>query len=289
VAEAAVEAFRPAVTTKRVHFDSALGSDPARVLGDSIRLQQAVGNLLSNALKFTPEGGRIEVRLARAEMHVELQVRDTGQGIAPDLLPHLFERFRQGESSITRAHAGLGLGLALTRYLVEQHGGTVHAESPGPGQGATFTVILPSAPPGTEVEAVKQRLVDPPTLAGVRVLVVEDHDDTREFVATVLEQCHAVVTTATSVRTALAAFERTQPHVLVSDIAMPGEHGYDLIESVRALPPERGGRVPALALTAYARLEDRERILAAGYDRHLGKPIDPTDLASAVAQLAKRA
>jgi len=292
VAAAAVEALRPAASAKRVQLDAALGSDPARVLGDSIRLQQVVGNLLSNALKFTPEGGTIELILGRAESHVQLQVRDTGEGIAADLLPHLFERFRQGESSMIRPHAGLGLGLALTRYLVEQHEGTIRAESPGPRKGATFTVILPAAPLGTEVTGVEHgradRLVAPPALAGIRVLVVEDHDDTREFVATVLGQYGAEVTTATSARTAVAAFERARPHVLVSDIAMPGEHGYSLIETVRALPPEQGGRVPALALTAYVRPEDREHVLAAGFNQHMAKPIDPIDLASAVAQLAKR-
>jgi two-component system CheB/CheR fusion protein len=293
VAEAAVEALRPAASAKRVRLDSALGSDAAIVIGDSARLQQAVGNLLSNALKFTPEGGGIEVRVARASSYIELQIRDTGQGIAAELLPHLFERFRQGQGSITRPHTGLGLGLAITRYIVEQHEGTIRAESPGPGQGATFTVILPAAPPGTEVRAVEQEpatgLVEPPTLAGIRVLVIEDDDDTREFVATVLERCRAEVTTATSVQTALAAFERAQPQVLVSDIAMPGEHGYSLIRTVRALSLEQGGRVPALALTALVRPEDRDRALAAGYDRYLVKPIDPMDLANAVAQLAGRA
>ena len=290
VAEAAVEALGPAASTKRVQLESALGSDPAWVLGDAIRLQQAVGNLLSNALKFTPEGGSIEVRLACANAQVELRVRDTGEGIAADLLPHLFERFRQGESSIIRPYAGLGLGLALTRYLVEQHKGTVRAESPGPGQGATFTVVLPASLPGPEAGSEQQergkRLVVPPALTGIRVLVVDDHDDTRDFVATVLGQYGAEVTTATSARTAIAAFERAKPHVLVSDIAMPGEHGYSLIQTVRALPLEQGGQVPALALTAYVRPEDRERVLAAGYTRHLAKPIDPVDLASAVARLA---
>jgi two-component system CheB/CheR fusion protein len=292
VADAAVEALRPAASAKGVQLDAVLGSDPATVLGDSIRLQQAVGNLLSNALKFTPEGGRIEVRLARADLHVELRVNDTGEGIAADLLPNLFERFRQGESSIIRPHAGLGLGLALTRSLVEQHEGTIRAESPGRGRGATFTVILPAAPLGTELGTVEEerakRLVAPHALAGVRVLVVEDHDDTREFVATVLAQYGAEVTTATSARTAVAAFERAKPHVLVSDIAMPEEHGYSLIQTVRALPSEQGGRVPALALTAYVRPEDRTRVLAAGFNQHLAKPIDPIDLASAVAQLAER-
>ena len=290
VLEAAVEAIRPAASIKRVQLESALGSDPSWVLGDSVRLQQAVGNLLSNALKFTPAGGSIEVRLARADAHVGLQIRDTGEGIAADLLPHLFERFRQGESSIIRPYAGLGLGLALTRYLVEQHEGTVRAESPGPGQGATFSVVLPLGPEADIEQREPGKLpVAPPTLADIRVLVVDDHDDTRDFVATVLGQYGAEVTTATSVRTAVAVFERAKPHVLVSDIAMPGEHGYSLIQTVRALPLEQGGQVPALALTAYVRPEDRERVLTAGYTRHLAKPIDPVALARAVAQLAGRA
>jgi two-component system CheB/CheR fusion protein len=293
VAGAAVEGLRPAASAKRVQLDLVLGVGPDIVLGDSLRLQQVVGNLLSNALKFTPEGGSVEVRLATTESRVELQVHDTGEGIAADLLPQLFERFRQGESSITRPHAGLGLGLALARYVVEQHEGTIRAESPGPGRGATFTVSLPSAPPGAEIATPEQQRtlgrVQPGALAGLRVLVVEDHDDTREFAAAVLAQYGAEVTTATSARAARAAFELAKPQVVVSDIAMPGEHGYSLIESLRALPPEQGGRVPAVALTAYVRPEDRERALAAGYNRHLLKPIDPIDLASVVAQLAGRA
>ena len=292
VVEAAVEALRPLASAKRIQLDAPLGSDPARVFGDSIRLQQAVSNLLNNALKFTPEGGRIEVRLARADSQVELQVSDTGEGIGADLLPHLFERFRQGESSIVRPHAGLGLGLAITRSLVEQHGGAIRAESAGPGRGATFTVTLPAAPLGTDADTVEperaQRHVFPRALAGVRVLVVEDHDDTREFVATALAQYGAEVTTATSAETAIAAFERAKPHMIVSDIAMPGQDGFSLIRTVRALPPEQGGRVPALALTAYVRPEDRDRVLAAGFTQHLAKPVDPIELVSAVARLAER-
>jgi two-component system CheB/CheR fusion protein len=291
VTEAAVEDLRPVASAKRVRLDAMLGADPATVLGDAVRLQQAIGNLVSNALKFTPEGGSIEVRLTRVDSNVALQIRDTGEGIASDLLPHLFERFRQGESSIVRPHAGLGLGLALTRYLVEQHEGTIRAESPGLGRGATFTVTLPAAPVGAEVARGQERparVAAPGALAGIRVLVVDDHDDTRDFVAAVLAQYGAEVTTATSTPAAVAAFERAKPHVLVSDIAMPGEHGYSLIQTVRALSPEQGGQVPTLALTAYVRPEDRERVLAAGFDQHLAKPIDPVDLATAVAQLAER-
>jgi signal transduction histidine kinase/CheY-like chemotaxis protein len=293
VAEAAIEALRPAASAKHVHLQSTLGSEPAMVRGDSIRLQQALGNLLSNAVKFTPGGGRIEVSLTHADGHVRLQVRDTGQGIGADLLPHLFERFRQGESSITRPHAGLGLGLALTRYLVELHGGTIRAESPGPGQGATFTVLLPAGPPEEAVATSEPRRVtrqvEPATLAGIRVLVVEDHEDTREFIATVLEHYGAEVRTAASSETALAAFEREAPQVLISDIAMPGEHGYSLIQTVRARSSGQGGRIPAIALTAYVRAEDRERALAAGYNKHLSKPIDSIDLTTAVAELVQRA
>ena len=291
VAEAALETVRPVASARRVELHAALGSDPARVLGDAIRLQQVVGNLLSNALKFTPEGGRIELRLGRADSHIELLVSDSGEGIAADLLPHLFERFRQGGGSIVRPHAGLGLGLALTRSLVEHHGGTIRAESAGPGRGATFTVTLPAAPSGTEADAVdreRARVAAPHALAGIRVLVVEDHDDTREFVARVLAQYGAEVTTAASAASALVAFPRAKPQVVVSDLAMPGEHGYSLIETVRSLPPEEGGRVPVLALTAYVRPEDRERVLAAGFNEHLAKPIDPVPLASAVARLAER-
>ena len=268
---AAVEALRPAAGAKRVQLDVALGADPARVLGDSIRLQQVVGNLLSNALKFTPDAGTIGVRLGRAGAHVELEVRDTGEGIAADLLPHLFERFRQ-------------------RALVEQHEGTIRAESPGPGRGATFTVLLPAPPRhggrhrgagAREAPCGPACARRPPSPGGRRP---RRHARVRRDR---LAGYGAEVTTATSVRSAVAAFERSKPQVVVSDVAMPGEHGYGLIQAVRALPPEQGGRVPALALTAYVRSEDRERVLAAGFNQHLAKPIDPIDLASAVAQLAE--
>ena len=291
VAEAAVDTLRPAANAKGVRLESALGSDPGVVVGDSVRLQQTLGNLLTNALKFTPTGGRIEVRLGRVDTGLKLEVQDTGQGIAPELLPRLFERFRQAEVSLTRSQGGLGLGLAIARHLVEQHSGSIRAESPGVGQGATFVVSLPAAPTGTEItpaDQEPQRVGAYPSLAGIRVLVVEDHDDAREFIAVALERCDAAVTTATSVESALAAFERVSPDVVVSDLGMPGEDGYALIRRLRELPPERGGRVRTVALTAYARLEDRDSALAAGYDRHLAKPIDPIDLAIAVAELAQR-
>jgi two-component system CheB/CheR fusion protein len=291
VVEAAVDTLRPAANAKGVRLESALGSDPAVVVGDSVRLQQTLGNLLTNALKFTPAGGRIEVRLGRVDTGVQLEVQDTGQGIAPELLPHLFERFRQAEVSLTRSKGGLGLGLAIAKHLVEQHSGSIRAESPGVGQGATFVVRLPAAPAGTEIapaDQEPQRVSGYPSLAGIRVLVVEDHDDAREFIAVALEGCDAAVTTATSVENALAAFERVSPDVVVSDLGLPGDDGYAFIRRLRELPPERGGRVRTVALTAYARPEDRDAALAAGYDRHLAKPIDPLDLAVAVAELAQR-
>jgi two-component system CheB/CheR fusion protein len=291
VVEAAVDALRPAATAKGLRLESALASDPALVVGDSVRLQQTLGNLLTNALKFTPAGGRIEVRLGRVDSEVLLEVQDTGQGIAPELLPHLFERFRQADVSLTRSHVGLGLGLAIAAHLVDQHGGSIRATSPGVGEGATFVVSLPAAPAGTEVapaDQEPQRVAECPSLAGIRVLVVEDHDDAREFIAVALERYDAAVTTATSVESALAAFERVSPDVVVSDLGMPGEDGYAFIRRLRELPPERGGRVRTVALTAYARPEDRDAALAAGYDRHLAKPIDPIDLAVAVAALVQR-
>jgi CheY-like chemotaxis protein len=203
----------------------------------------------------------------------------------------LFERFRQADVSLTRSHVGLGLGLAIAAHLVDQHGGSIRAASPGVGKGATFVVGLPAAPAGTEVapaDQEPQRAGESPSLAGLRVLVVEDHDDAREFIAVALERYDAAVTTATSVESALAAFERVSPDVVVSDLGMPGEDGYALIRRLRELPPERGGRVRTVALTAYARPEDRDAALAAGYDRHLAKPIDPIDLAVAVAALVQR-
>jgi two-component system, chemotaxis family, CheB/CheR fusion protein len=289
VAEAAVDTLRPAANAKGVRLESALGSDRAVVVGDSVRLQQTLANLLTNALKFTPAGGRIEVRLGRVDSGLKLEVQDTGQGIAPELLPRLFERFRQAEVSLTRSQGGLGLGLAIAKHLVEQHSGSIRAESRGVGQGATFVVSLPAAPTGTEIAPADQepRVSAYPSLAGIRVLVVEDHDDAREFIAVALERCDASVTTATSVESALAAFDRVSPDVVVSDLGMPGEDGYALIRRLRE-PPQRGGRVGTVALTAYARLEDRDAALAAGYDRYLAKPIDPVDLAVAVAELARR-
>lgn len=271
---------------------------PATVSGDADRLQQVVWNLLSNAIKFTPEGGRVEVRLSVASNQpspcVEIAVSDTGQGICPKFLPYVFDRFRQADSSTTRVQGGLGLGLAIVRQLVELHGGTVAVSSPGLGQGTTFTVRLPQASvenqpnhPKIAAQLPTDLSVDEfPVLDGLRVLVADDEADAREFVETVLKQCGASVTVAASVAEAVAAFKDMQPDILVSDIGMPEEDGYELLRQVREL--EVGQEVPAIALTAHSRVEDRIRILASGFQLHVAKPVEPQELAFAIANLTER-
>jgi PAS domain S-box-containing protein len=298
VTEAAVESTRLAAEAKSIRIETALDPAAGPALGDPHRLQQVVWNLLSNALKFTPRGGLVQVRLARDGDEARLSVRDTGQGIAPAFLPYVFDPFRQGESAMTRTHGGLGLGLSIVRQLVELHGGRVKVESGGPGQGATFTIVLPlaaawqpepragSAPPAHGTGAVSARGF--PALDGVRVLVVDDEPDTREVVATVLGGCGAAVVTAASAAEALAELERRRPDVLLGDLAMPGEDGFALIGRIRAAEADPARRLPAAALTAYARGEDRAAVLAAGFDMHIAKPIDPADLAQSVAELARR-
>jgi signal transduction histidine kinase/CheY-like chemotaxis protein len=292
VLDAALDAINPAADAKGIRIvrtiDAALGA----VSGDPDRLQQVLANLLSNAVKFTAQGGCIEVRLERDGPHARIAVRDTGVGIEADLLPHVFERFRQGDGS--RTHAGLGLGLALVRHLVELHGGTVSAESGGTDQGATFVVRLPipalrlKAPSRPDVPAP---LDEPPTpsLQGLQVLVVDDDADAREVMTAVLESRAAAVTVAASASEALALLDREAFDVLLCDIAMPGEDGYSLMRRLRAREATHGGRVPAAALTAFARPEDRARAFLAGFQAHLAKPVEPTDLIAAVATLATQA
>jgi PAS domain S-box-containing protein len=268
------------------------------VEGDPHRLQQVVLNLLSNAIKFTPAGGRIEVRVERDGDRARIVVSDTGQGIAPAVLPHVFDPFRQADGTHTKQHGGLGLGLAIVRHLIALHGGTVRAHSEGVGRGATFTVELSLAGP-SEREAPRPRtrrgdgertIFDcPPMLEGLRILVVEDDPDARRFVSRVLEECKAEVTAVGSATEALDTLARVRPHVLVSDIGLPRTDGYELMRMIRSRRPADGGLVPALALTAYASAEDRRRALAAGYQRHIAKPVDPADLVDAVAELADRA
>jgi len=294
----AVEALRPAAEAKGVRLQKVIDTGLSTVAGDPARLQQVVWNLLSNAVKFTPKGGRVQVRLERVDSHVEIAVSDTGAGIDPEFLPHVFERFRQADQKTTRAHGGLGLGLAIVRHLVELHGGTIDAESGGEGHGATFTVRLPVAPlhqreeEGERVHPAARNTLPPyecpERLDGLRVLVVDDEPDARELLKVGLGQCGAQVTAASSAREALEALARVSPDVLISDIGMPGEDGYELIRRVRALPAGEGGEVPAVALTAYARIEDRMRALRAGYQMHVAKPVELAELVAVMLSLLRR-
>jgi CheY-like chemotaxis protein len=295
VVEAALAAMQPAAEAKGVRLQGTLDERAGPVRGDPTRLQQIVSNLVSNAIKFTPSGGRVDVRVVRRESAVEVSVCDTGKGLTTDQLPGIFSRLGVVHSSSTSPGGGLGLGLAIARHLVELHGGAVQAASAGPGQGATFTVTLPltDEPPAHEAEARGIAARDLaasqlPALNGVRVLVVDDEPDARELLTTILVQCGAEVTAADNARAALDALEQEPFDVLVSDVRMREEDGYDLIRKVRALDADRGGRIPALALTAYTRIEDREAALSAGYQQHAAKPIEPAELAAAIATLAGR-
>jgi signal transduction histidine kinase/ActR/RegA family two-component response regulator len=296
VIEAAIEAVHPAAEAKGIHLSAMLDSTAETVWGDAERLQQVVWNLLSNAVKFAPKGGHVEVRLERADSHVEIAVADNGRGIKPEFLPYVFERFRQEDSGMNRQQGGLGLGLAIVRHLVELHGGTVHAASDGPDKGATFTVSLPIAaarpvsPEELRAKAPGGKLApeNPPSLAGVRALFVDDEADARELIAMMLAHGGAEVRTAVSATEALAACDEWRPDVLISDIGMPGEDGYTLIKKLRARESERGGHIPAIALTAYGRREDCLRALSVGYERHIPKPVEPDELLTVVASLANR-
>jgi PAS domain S-box-containing protein len=291
VIEAALDAVRPAMEARGLRLHTVFDDDVGMIVGSPERLQQVVWNLLSNAVKFTERGGQIRVSLHRVGVHVSIVVSDTGQGIPPELLPYVFDRFRQGDSSSTRAHGGLGLGLALVRHLIELHGGTVTAESRGVGRGATFTVTLPlvSDEPLAPVAAPAVAPgPDSASLRGVRVLVVDDDADGLEVASVVLTNSGANVRTCESAAAAITAMADWIPEVAVLDIEMPGEDGFALLRRVRALGAARGIRIPALALTAYGRPEDRRRTLAAGFNLHLAKPVDPSELVLAVANLAGR-
>jgi PAS domain S-box-containing protein len=287
VVQAAAESVRQDAATRRVALEVAMGSTEAVVSGDPDRLQQVVGNLLTNAVKFTPDGGTVAVRLETDDDAARLVVQDTGEGIAGDLLPHVFERFRQG-STRARKKGGLGLGLAIVQHIVELHGGRVWATSDGPGRGSTFTVLLPrvtreaAAKPSAAPRAV------PTPLHDVTVLVVDDQEDARELMCAVLGRCGARVVAVDSTAAALEVLDELRPDVILSDLEMPGEDGYSLIRKVRQRPPEKGGTVPAAALTAYARTEDRLQSLRAGFHRHVPKPVEPDELAEIVASLAGR-
>lgn len=292
VIRAAIDTVKATATAKNIRLQPVL-PPVGQVAGDAARLQQIVWNLLSNAVKFTPANGRVDIELSQVETSAQIfaaqiTVRDTGKGIDPEFLPYLFESFRQEDASTTRNYGGLGLGLAIARHLVEAHGGTISAESPGPGQGATFTVCLPLLP--TESLPVS---ADPPpapelNLSGIRVLAIDDEPDARELLVAMLSHHQAEVLTVASAAEVLSALPTFQPHVLVSDIGMPQVDGYSLIQQVRSLPHHQGSQVPAIALTAYARQEDRERALSAGFQHHIAKPIDPDQLVQAIAQLSQR-
>jgi len=300
VIEAALDAVRPAAEAKGILVQSILDPTAGPVSGDAERLQQVLWNLLSNAIKFTPRNGSVAVVLERVGSHVEVTVADTGCGVPADKLSHLFERFWQADTGPSRAHGGLGLGLAIVRHLVELHGGTVSAHSDGTDRGSTFRVRLPLRVAATETpragrEPATAHEAGPPLdtgslarLDGQRILVVDDDDDTTRTLAVLLSLQGAEVRTAASAAQGLEIVAAWQPHVLLSDIGMPGEDGYAFLERVRALPAERGGRVPAIALTAYARVEDRVRVLSSGFEMHLTKPVDPAELLAVVVTVARR-
>jgi signal transduction histidine kinase/ActR/RegA family two-component response regulator len=300
IIDAAAAAVRNSADAKGIRLQIVVDPLAQPVRGDPARLQQIFWNLLTNAIKFTPKGGRVQISLERVNSHLEITVADTGEGIKPDFLPYVFDRFRQADSTSTRRHGGLGLGLSLVKQLTEMHGGTVRAKSPGEGRGAVFSIALPSIilhdlngerPEKMHPQAAEARseLCDTITLKGLTVLVVDDEPDARQLITHLLEQCHAEVLAASSAQEALSLFRGSRPNVLVSDIGMPETDGHELIRQVRALPKEDGGDTPAIALTAFARSEDRTRSILAGFQMHLSKPIEPSEFIAVVASLCGRA
>jgi CheY-like chemotaxis protein/anti-sigma regulatory factor (Ser/Thr protein kinase) len=259
------------------------------VAGDANRLQQIIWNLLTNAIKFTPHDGNVTVGVRREGDQIAIFVRDTGIGIAPDFIQHVFERFRQADATTTRKHGGLGLGLSIVKHLVEQHGGTVNAESAGEGLGACFTVRLPRRPgknePAADGDAGNGRSAAAHDLSGLQVLVVDDEDDARELIKRILNDCNADVLTAATATEALTLLKHARPDLMVSDLGMPEVDGYGLLDRIRALGPAHGGNLPAIALTAFARSEDRMRALSSGFLAHISKPVEPSELISKVAAM----
>jgi PAS domain S-box-containing protein len=288
---AAVDSLRPGIEAKGIQLVESPGEEIPLVLGDSHRLQQMFGNLLSNALKFTRAGGVNHLRLVNEEGGIRFEIRDTGEGIRPDVLPFVFDRFRQADSSIARVHGGLGLGLAIVRHIVDLHGGSVTAHSPGEGQGATFIVRLPVYRPDNDrvADSPRSRLPSEIGLSDMlrdtTVLVVEDHDDSRDLLVTVLEGAGARVISAAESAQALGLAATERPTVLVVDIGLPGEDGFALLRRIRDLPAGRGRSLPAIAVTAYARSSDRDQALAAGFAHHIAKPVDPHRLVEIIASL----
>ncbi|HEY9603452.1 MAG TPA: ATP-binding protein, partial [Allocoleopsis sp.] len=283
--QAAIETVRLAAEAKSIQIEARFDAEVGLVLGDSTRLQQVVWNLLTNAVKFTPEPGRVEVQLQQVGNQAQITVTDTGKGIPLDFLPHVFDYFRQEDGATTRKFGGLGLGLAIVRHLVELHGGTVQADSPGDGLGATFTVRLPLMPTQPSVPQNPQSSDYSLDLKGIQVLAVDDEIDTLEFVAFVLEQAGASVTAVSCASEAIAAFTQSHFDVLLSDIGMPEMDGYMLMQQIKALPLEQGGQIKAIALTAYAGDFNQQQALQAGFQRHLAKPIEPEQLVNAIVQV----
>jgi signal transduction histidine kinase/CheY-like chemotaxis protein len=297
--EAALDSAQPAADAKSLRVEKIIDPRAGPIMGDPSRLQQVVWNVLSNAIKFTPRGGKIQVVLQRVDSHIEISVADTGIGISAEFLPHVFDRFRQADGGSTRRQGGLGLGLAIAKQLVELHGGSLRAGSLGEGQGSTFVISLPLAaaqrapaaekPEHPAADLVQTAPCQLPDLAGVVVLAVDDQADARELMRRVLEDCGARVMTAASAAEALELVEREKPDLIVSDLGMPEADGFELLKRLRTLGPERGGNIPAIALTAFARSEDRMKVLRAGFRIHISKPVDPAELCVAVANVAGRA
>ncbi|MBW4500127.1 MAG: PAS domain S-box protein [Scytonema hyalinum WJT4-NPBG1] len=283
--EAALKTVDLAAQAKAIQIQTHFESDVGNVLGDATRLQQVIWNLLSNAIKFTPNGGRVEIHLKQVEKQAQIVVSDTGKGINPDFLPYVFDYFRQADSSITRTFGGLGLGLAIARHIVELHGGTIQAESPGEGQGATFTVRLPLIPTPTLAIGEEAFMQDALTLQGIQILAVDDDADNLELITFVLEQAGASVISVSSATEALQRLKQTQFDILLADIAMPEMDGYTLLRFLRGMPPEQGGAIPAIALTAYAGEINQQQAITAGFQLHIPKPIDPEVLIEAIAQI----
>jgi len=294
-AEMALESVRLAAEAKGLTLDSQIDPEAGEITGDADRLQQMIWNLLSNAIKFTPKGGSVVLSVGRNEAGIEIFVQDSGQGIGAEFLPHVFERFKQADGTITRAKGGLGLGLAIVKHLVELHGGTIEVSSEGLGKGSTFTILLPRfeearhvAGPATTLSSPRLTFDRPREVEGLRVLVVDDERDARELVAALLESCKVVVTAVSNAADAYEVVRSLAIDAMISDIAMPVEDGLSLIRRIRQLPREEGARTPAVALTAYARLEDRTRALRAGFDSHVAKPVDPSELLAVLASITAR-
>ncbi len=294
-AEMALEAVRLAADAKGVMLEARIEPGAGQITGDADRIQQIIWNLLTNAIKFTPKGGRVTLGVRLTDRGIEIAVDDTGQGIAPEFLPHVFERFKQADGTITRSKGGLGLGLAIVKHLVELHGGTAEAKSNGPGEGSSFAVTLPIPGSGNDLagvsntrSAARPSFERPREIEGLRILVVDDDPDALELIRALLEACKIVVKTAGNAADAFDLVRTTKVDAIVSDIAMPIEDGHSLIRRIRALPREEGGRTPAVALTAYARLEDRTKALRAGFNSHVAKPVEPSELLAVLASLTSR-